>query len=291
MTDLLGSTWSLEATLPKPTEIEAVASVLDEGTEVFLSTLPHVSLDQQIETAGIVRSNGLEPVLHIATRYFATRTEMVGYLARANQEADVSRVLVIGGDLHPPRGEFDSALALIESGLASDYGIKRIGVAGYPEGHPKISASTLWTELGEKLDSAREQGLGVEIVTQFCFSPDAIVDWLNDTWERWPGTHVRLGFAGPASAKSILRYALRCGVKTPKSGLGHKLTAASRLARNHDPAPSIVAVGDALRQNSGSASVHLFSFGGFENTVRWMNRGLGSSPSTDRDPRAEPGSI
>ena len=286
MTDLLGNTWSLEATLPKPTEIEAVASVLDEGTEVFLSTLPHVSLDQQIETAGIVRSNGLEPVLHIATRYFATRTEMVGYLARANQEADVSRVLIIGGDLHPPRGEFDSALALIESGLATDYGIKRIGVAGYPEGHPKISDAILRTALGEKMAAAEEQGLGVEIVTQFCFSPDAIVNWLTGTWERWPGTHVRLGFAGPASAKSILRYALRCGVKTPKSGLGHKLTAASRLARNHDPAPSIEAVGDTLRQNSGSASVHLFSFGGLENTVRWMNRGLQSSPSTDRDPQA-----
>lgn len=286
MTDLLGSTWSLEATLPKPAEIEAAASVLDGGTEVFLSTLPHVSLDQQIETAGIVRSNGLEPVLHIATRYFATRTEMVGYLARANQEADVSRVLVIGGDLHPPRGEFDSALALIESGLATDYGIKRIGVAGYPEGHPKISDARLWTALGEKLAAAKEQGLGVEIVTQFCFSPGTIVDWLTSTWERWPGTHVRLGFAGPASAKSILRYALRCGVKTPKSGLGRKLTAASRLAKNHDPAPSITAVGDALRQNSGSASVHLFSFGGIENTVRWMNRDLRSSRSTDGDPQA-----
>lgn len=286
MTDLLGSTWSLEATLPKPTEIEAVASVLDEGTEVFLSTLPHVSLDQQIETAGIVRSNGLEPVLHIATRYFATRTEMVGYLARANQEADVSRVLIIGGDLHPPRGEFDSALALIESGLAIDYGVKRIGVAGYPEGHPKISDAKLRTALGEKMAAAKEQGLGVEIVTQFCFSPDAIVDWLTGTWERWPGTHVRLGFAGPASAKSILRYALRCGVKTPKSGLGHKLTAAARLAKNHDPAPSIVAVSDALRQNSGSASVHLFSFGGIENTVRWMSSDLRSSHSTDGNPQA-----
>lgn len=71
--------WSIEATLPKPDEIETARSILDEGTKVFLNTLPHVSLeDQQVQTARIVRANGLEPVLHVAARYFATRTELVG---------------------------------------------------------------------------------------------------------------------------------------------------------------------------------------------------------------------
>ncbi len=277
--------WSIEATLPKPDEIETARSLLHEGTKVFLSTLPHVSLDQQIQTARIVRANGLEPVLHVAARYFETRTALVGYLARANREAAVSSLLVIGGDLESPRGEFNSALAVIESGLASDHGIARIGVAGYPEGHPKISDTQLRTALDQKISSAKENGHDIEVVTQFCFSGPSIIRWLDDFWKRWPGVPVRVGFAGPASAKSILRYALRCGVKTPKSGLGHKLTTASRLARNHDPADAIVQVIENKFPNLEIPSVHLFSFGGIEKTVRWMKHDFSSQASREIDTR------
>ncbi len=58
--------WSIEATLPRLNEVRTLAQLVGPDKEVYLSTLPHVSIDQQIETARIVRSEGLDPVPHIA---------------------------------------------------------------------------------------------------------------------------------------------------------------------------------------------------------------------------------
>jgi methylenetetrahydrofolate reductase (NADPH) len=264
--------WSLEATLPKPDEIETLARRLAPGTEVFLSTLPHVSLDQQIETARSVRANGLEPVLHIAARYFASRTELVGYLARANREARADRVLVIAGDLDRPRGAFDSALSLIASGLLADYGMGRVGIAGYPEGHPKISGRILDSALDEKLAAIRAAGLAAEIVSQFCFDAAPIAGWVTGVRARWPDVPIRVGLAGPASARALLKFALRCGVAAPLRGFGRNLSTAGQLLRTVSPEPIVAVLDEALPASppASGVSVHFFSFGGLARTVEWV---------------------
>ena len=48
-------------------------------------------------------------------------------------------------------GPFDSSLALLETGLFQRHGILHVGVAGYPEGHPKIAGSALDSALAEKI--------------------------------------------------------------------------------------------------------------------------------------------
>lgn len=264
--------WSIEATLPKPDEIAALAGLLAPGAELFLSTLPHVSLDQQIETARAVCDHGLVPVLHIAVRYFASRTELVGYLTRANREAQIDRFLVIAGDLDRPRGAFDSALSLIVSGLLADYGARRIGVAGYPEGHPKIAAAVLERALDDKLRAIRAAGLDAQIVTQFSFDPSAIGAWIANVRSRWPDVPIRVGLAGPASARTLLKFALRCGVVTPRQGFGRKLATANRLLRTESPQAIIEALAARpdLQRSGGGVATHFFSFGGMKRTVEWV---------------------
>jgi len=44
------------------------------------------------------------------------------------------------------------------TGLFRKHGIKRVGVAGYPEGHPAISAKALDNALLAKKELARENG-------------------------------------------------------------------------------------------------------------------------------------
>ena len=51
----------------------------------------------------------------------------------------VHRVLLLGGDEPKAKGPFADSLEILESGLLRDSGIREIGVAGYPEGHPRIS--------------------------------------------------------------------------------------------------------------------------------------------------------
>lgn len=263
--------WTIEATLPKPAEVESLVGKVAPGTEIFLSTLPHVSLDQQIETAKIVRAQGFEPVLHLAARYFATRTELVGYLSRANRECQADRVLAIGGDLDRPRGEFSSAARLISSGLLEDYGIRRIGLAAYPDGHPKISDEVLPAALDEKLGLAAARGLEVQVVTQFGFDADPILAWFAAFRQSWPETEVKIGLAGPTGLNAILRYAMRCGVKAPARGLAHKLSLAKRLAGTYSPDEIIAKLDEAgvTASSLPHVSAHLFSFGGLARTAEW----------------------
>ncbi len=268
--------WSLEATLPKPEEIEALAGILAPGAEVYLSTLPHVTLDRQIATARLVRAAGLEPVPHLAARYFASPKEVADFLEQAVAEADVRRLLIIGGDLDPPRGPFASACDIIEAGILGAFGIERVGIAGYPDGHPKIPDAALAEALDAKLDAAEAAGFAVEVVTQFCFQAEPILRWIERLRTRRPAVPVRVGLAGPASLKALVRYALRCGVGMPMDGLGQKLAMATQLVRSVSPGKIVQDLDAATldraipgRDSPGRVSAHFFSFGGLERTARW----------------------
>jgi methylenetetrahydrofolate reductase (NADPH) len=266
----LMSGWSLEATRPRAAEIDALAHRLAPGTEIFLSTLPHVSLDEQIETAQRMRAAGLEPVLHVAARYFASRTELVGYLTRATREAQAGRVLAIAGDLDRPRGPFNSALSLIESGVFADFGIASVGIAGYPEGHPKIGDDRLVAALDAKLAALARAGLAARIVTQFGFSAAPIVGWTDAVRTRWPDVPVRIGLAGPARASTLLKFAVRCGVAASIGGIGRNLMAAGQLMRTVSPQPVVAEMSATLPHGDAGIAIHLFSFGGLVQTVDWV---------------------
>lgn len=287
--------WSIEATLPKRREIETLARLVPAGKEVYLSTLPHVSLDRQIETAGIVRAAGLEPVPHVAVRYFADRAQLSGYLARIARDARVTRCLVIGGDLQRPRGAFDSAVRMLDCGVLADHGIARAGVAAYPEGHPRIADAVLERALSEKLEVAGRAGVEAHVVTQFCFAARPVNAWLARFRDRWPEIPVRIGLAGPTSVKALMRYAVRCGVKAPRGGLADKLSMAARLVRTVAPDGLIAEIDESVAASGGDSnlSAHFFSFGGLERTARWAIEAQGTrgrAPASE-DERAGPGIV
>ncbi|MHA1537821.1 MAG: methylenetetrahydrofolate reductase [Alphaproteobacteria bacterium] len=279
--------WSIEATLPKPEELDVLAELLPAGTEVFLSTLPHVTLDRQLDAARRIRDLGLEPVPHIAARYFAGRGALEAFVARAAKIAAIRSVLVIGGDLDVPRGLFAGALDVVKGGLLQAHGVREVSFAGYPDGHPAIAEATLNEELDRKLEAASAAGLRCRIVTQFCFRPEPILAWVRAVHARHPTLPIRIGLAGPASVKALVRYAVRCGVGMPKGGLGRKLSMASRIARSaspagiiraldaetmvSDPAASDPAASDPAASDpaAGPLAAHFFSFGGLEKTARW----------------------
>ena len=52
------------------------------------------------------------------------------------QENDT--VLLVAGDSDAAAGPFSSSLQVLETGVFEACGIRSVGVAGYPEGHPRI---------------------------------------------------------------------------------------------------------------------------------------------------------
>src|SRR5580693_4826407 len=188
--------FSVEATRPSGADIAALA-VLPRGACIYISAVPHRPADESISAAIRLRAAGLEPVPHVAVRNFASVDALDDFLARVNGEAEVRRVLVIAGD-RGEHGPFRSAADAIDSGLFRRRGIRALGIAGYPEGHPKIGNDALFKALAEKIAAAEATGLTVEIVTQFCFDARAILDYV-----------ARLHYAGRwgvrASAQALAR--------------------------------------------------------------------------------------
>ena len=262
--------FSLEATRPSAADIAALAA-LPRATRIYLSAVPGRPADEVLSAAVRLRAAGFEPVPHVAVRNFATTGALDDFLGRLGGEADVRRVLIVAGD-GAACGPFARALDVIDSGLLQRRGITGIGIAGYPEGHPRIGADELDRALAAKIAAAEAAGLAVEIVTQFCFEARAILNYVARLRAAGVAHPVRIGLAGPASPASLLRYASRCGVRasaqalTRRAGLIRQLFAPRTGMAAPDNLVRLLA--DAAPANAG---MHFFSFGGLPASARWAS--------------------
>lgn len=262
--------WSLEATLPKPAEIEALKGVLAPGTEIFLSAIPAESHLHLIDSATQVRRAGFEPVPHVAARNYRDEAMLQDMLTRVRSEADVRRVLVIGGDRDTSAGPYSDALAIIESGLLQRHGIAEIGIGGYPDGHARIDPDTLERALAAKLAAARRAGLAVRVVSQFAFDGERIIAWIKKLRAGGFAGKVRIGLAGPAKVTTLLKFAQRCGVRATGRGLMRNVGLTLQALGRATPEDIVHTLADAAASDQlGDVSPHFYSFGGFLATARW----------------------
>jgi methylenetetrahydrofolate reductase (NADPH) len=151
--------FSLEATRPSAADIAALA-VLRRGTRVYISAVPNQPAAESIVAAVRLRAAGFEPVPHVAVRNFASVAALDDFLARLNGEADVRCALVIAGD-RAECGPLRRAIDAIDSGVLRRRGIRTIGIAGYPDGHPRIGDEELNRALADKIAAAEATGLTV----------------------------------------------------------------------------------------------------------------------------------
>ena len=262
--------YSIEATRPKADDIAALGDIVPAGASVYVSAVPAQRTDEAVEHALRLRRSGFEPVPHLAVRAFASVGEIDRFLARLAAEAGVRQVLVIAGDRDPPAGSLRGALDVIDSGLLQRHGIREIGIAGYPEGHPRIPGHELDRALADKIAAAAATGLRLHIVTQFCFDAEAIIGWIRRLRDFGHDTPVRIGLAGPTSLPTLMRYASRCGVAASLQGLARHAGMMRHLFAMSAP-DAIVRALAAERERLGDVRVHFFSFGGLVRTARWAS--------------------
>ncbi|ADZ71094.1 MetFprotein-like protein [Polymorphum gilvum SL003B-26A1] len=259
--------WSLEATAPTAADIAALAPLVPPGTDVLLSALPRIPHDEQIAAARLVRAAGLEPVLHLSARKFASEAELGHLLETACRDIGLRKVLVIAGDIDAARGPFASSLDLIESAPFRAAPLQSVGIGGYPEGHPFVADADLERSLRSRLDAIRDAGRAPFLVSQFCFDAERILRWLDGLRRLEPALPVRIGLAGPASAATLMKVALRCWVDLP---MRHARTA-TRLLSSGTPDPIVAGLDAGLRPHhrSGPLQIHVYGFGGLVKAAAW----------------------
>jgi len=263
--DLLAGA-SLELSSRDPAEIDACVDLLEPGTAVYISMPPGQTYHGNVALAARLRRAGFQPVPHIAARRIASHDALDEYLERAVGEAAVDSALVIAGDNDRASGPFEDSLALLETGTFQRHGIVHVGVAGYPEGHPRIAPSALDSALAAKKSLARRAGLDLRVVTQFSFESDPVLAWVAKI--KGHGIPVRVGLSGPASLPRLLRFAALCGVGNSVRALKARPQAITRLLVEAGPE---VVVRDLARHSAPPmAGLHFFCFGGVVRTARWL---------------------
>jgi methylenetetrahydrofolate reductase (NADPH) len=241
------------------------------GTDVTITFLPGDNYRNNVETAATVRRAGFSPVPHVAAREMASRDMLGDYLARARGEADVRRIILIAGDVAGARGPFRSSLDVGASGLIEAHGIASIGVAGHPEGHPFLTPENTFKVLEAWRDWTRVSGVGVNVVTQFCFESAPILQWIGELDRRGVNLPVIVGLAGPATPATLTKFALRCGIGNSMRALRGQIGRFGRLLTDTGPDDVMRGLRSAPAAATRSiAGFHLFPFGGLRKAGAWL---------------------
>jgi methylenetetrahydrofolate reductase (NADPH) len=242
-----------------------------EGTDVTITFLPGDHYRHNVETATALRRAGFNPVPHIAAREMVSRDALDDFLARAQGEAAVSRIVLIAGDVVAAKGPFKSTRDVCSSGLLEVHGITSVSLAGHPEGHPYLDLPHALNGLKAWCDWGRRTGTRVDVVTQFCFESAPILQWIGELDRAGIDLPVIIGLAGPATPATLTKFALRCGIGNSMRALRAQIGRFGRLLT--DTGPDDVVRGLRCAPVAATASIagfHLFPFGGVRKAGDWL---------------------
>ncbi len=263
--------YSIEMTAKDVAHLEQAADVIPQGTKIPVTFLPGETFEMRIAAAKRVRELGFLPIPHISARRLSSQEELEGYLSGLQREVGTDHAFVVAGDPPQPMGPYEDALSIIRSGLLAKYGIRRVGISGYPEGHPEIGNEKLWQAMRDKKIAIQERGHDFAVVTQFSFDAEPVLTWLEEVRKAGIEATVRVGVPGPASVKRLLAFAARCGVGASTKVLSKYGISITKLLSTAGPDQIVQDYAAGLDPaKHGNVMLHFYPFGGLRATAEWV---------------------
>jgi methylenetetrahydrofolate reductase (NADH) len=276
MTDIqtLVRGFSVETTPGSAAKVDDFSALLPAGTTVNVTHLPGSSISDTVAVCRRLRAEGMEPVPHIAARSIESDAALANYLEGLTEEAAVTEVLVIGGGVDSPAGPYAETMDVLRSGRLEAAGIRKVGVAGHPEGSPDISADGLATALRAKNEWAATTGIETYIETQFCFDAGAILKWEKSIRDAGNTLPIHIGVPGLASLKTLLKFAQVSGIGPSMRVLTRQTRNIARLLTVQAPDKLLVGLADGIQADPECLirHLHFYPFGGLAKTVSWVDR-------------------
>jgi methylenetetrahydrofolate reductase (NADPH) len=250
------------------------AAQLPEPVHVTVTCSPRHGPDESVAVGRRLAEHGHTVTVHVAARMVrdpAHVDQLLGDMARAG----IDDVFLVGGDAARPAGRYSSAGELLPVIREHPNGPRTIGIAGYPEGHPRIDADTLIGALVEKSERSDY------ITTQLCFDADAVLAWSDEIRRHGVTLPVLIGTPGAVDRIRLLKMAMRVGIGASLGFLRKQRGWWNLLGF---PASAIDRVHDALEAcledpDRNLAGFHYYTFNELVDTWTWeRERHAGESP-------------
>ena len=249
--------WSLEVVPAHADQASLVRGLVDE---IFVTMIPGSEVRTVLGAIETIAAQGFTPVPHLAAREFKSEAQLNEF-AEGIRRLGIRKALLLAGGHGRANGPFTETMDILRSSAFARMDLSVVGLAGHPEGNPEDPKSR--ESLGKKLQFLHAAGLGVEIVTQWSFSPENVSGYIAGLRAAGVTETVAVGVPGPASLKTLLKYAQICGVSASKDVLMKQGFNFGRLLVSNKPEAFVAAV-------KGTNRFHLYPLGGREKCARWL---------------------
>jgi methylenetetrahydrofolate reductase (NADPH) len=259
---------------------EEEARQLPEPVRLTVTCSPKHGPDRSVEVAGRLRAMGHAVTVHVAARMVRDRAHLDELFA-GMAAAGADDLFLIAGDADPPLGDYSSAVELLPVAAEHPQRPARIGIAGYPEGHPKISDADLQEALRAKSRHADY------LATQMCFDADALRAWVSSLRAQDITLPVYIGIPGKVSRAKLLELSARIGAGPSleflrkQRGLRSLLSRGSTADRLYD-----ALAGTPDDPVLGVAGFHIFTFNQLLDTFEWERAKAGTKSRHSAQPSA-----
>jgi len=243
------------------------AAVIPAGSTVSVTASPSRGLGITVDLAVELQARGFRAVPHLSARMIEDRHDLASIIKRLD-DGGVVRAFITGGD-GQPHGDYFNAFSLLRDMADLGHPFLEVGITGYPEGHPVIPGDLLRQALVAKQTHA------TQIVTQMCFNPRAILEWVTMIRSDGVELPVKVGVPGAIDSARLLNIAARIGVGDSMRYLAKNRRAVLRMIRpgRYNPDRLVRTLG-RLGEGLGLSGLHLFTFNQVDPTVAWLQRAV-----------------
>jgi methylenetetrahydrofolate reductase (NADPH) len=251
--------------LPAGATEDKVLAHVPRDVVVTVTASPVKGLEPTLALTERLTAHGFRVVPHVPARLLRDDAHLKDVAERLHA-ADVDDLFVPAGDADPPAGPYAGALPVLRRLDELGRPFARMGITGYPESHPflhdDITVQAMWDKRAH----------AAYIVSNLCFDPRTLGDWLARIRRRGVTLPVHVGVAGPVQRARLLAMATKIGVGESTRFLTRHPSWFLRFATpgGYEPERLLSRSAQALTAPSaGVAGLHLFTFNQLAETERW----------------------
>ena len=210
---------SIEMTCKDTGDLAEAATLVPQGTDIFIALFPNQTWDDLTAAAKAVGEAGFNAVPHVPARRIKDRAEVAEIARKLTQVAGAKKMLLIAGDMPAPEGAFDSTIGVLETGELAKAGIKTFYMAGHPEGHAHMTVDQQRQFEARKVALSTGAGLRAEVHHAGVLRIRTHHRVGKDHARQWHHQHhpPRPGWPGQHQDAAALRQDLRCRRVDPRA--------------------------------------------------------------------------